>query len=47
VPYGPGGISDVLARLTADRMTRMFGQPFVIENHGLRDLLQFRATRCK
>ena len=34
VPYGPGGISDVLARLTADRMTRMFGQPFVIENRG-------------
>jgi tripartite-type tricarboxylate transporter receptor subunit TctC len=34
VPYGPGGISDVLARLTAERMTKMFGQPFVIENRG-------------
>jgi len=34
VPYGPGGISDILARLTADRMTKMFGQPFVIENRG-------------
>ena len=34
MPYGPGGISDILARLTADRMTKMFGQPFVIENRG-------------
>jgi tripartite-type tricarboxylate transporter receptor subunit TctC len=34
VPYGPGGISDVLARLTAERMTKMFGQPFVTENRG-------------
>jgi tripartite-type tricarboxylate transporter receptor subunit TctC len=34
VPYGPGGVSDTLARLTADRMTKMFGQPFVIENRG-------------
>jgi tripartite-type tricarboxylate transporter receptor subunit TctC len=34
VPYGPGGISDILARLTADRMAKMFGQPFVIENRG-------------
>jgi tripartite-type tricarboxylate transporter receptor subunit TctC len=34
VPYGPGGISDVLARVTADRLTKAFGQPFVIENRG-------------
>jgi tripartite-type tricarboxylate transporter receptor subunit TctC len=34
VPYGPGGISDVLARLTADRLTKAFGQPFVIDNRG-------------
>lgn len=34
VPYGPGGISDVIARLTAERMSKMFGQPFVIENRG-------------
>ena len=34
VPYGPGGISDVLARLTAERMTKIFGHPFVIENRG-------------
>jgi tripartite-type tricarboxylate transporter receptor subunit TctC len=34
VPYGPGGISDTLARMTADRLARMFGQPFVIDNRG-------------
>ena len=34
VPYGPGGISDVLARMTADRLTKAFGQPFVIDNRG-------------
>lgn len=34
VPYGPGGISDVLARMTADRLTKIFGQPFMIDNRG-------------
>lgn len=34
VPNGPGGISDALARLTADRLSKRFGQPFVIENRG-------------
>lgn len=33
VPYGPGGISDVLARITADRLSVMFGQRFIIETH--------------
>jgi tripartite-type tricarboxylate transporter receptor subunit TctC len=32
VPYGPGGISDVLGRITADRLSKMLGQPFVIES---------------
>src|SRR5438094_7350256 len=34
VPNGPGGITDVLARLTADRLAKMFGQPFVVDNRG-------------
>jgi tripartite-type tricarboxylate transporter receptor subunit TctC len=34
VPYGPGGIADTLARLTADRLAKSFGQPFIIENKG-------------
>jgi len=34
VPYGPGGISDVFGRMTADRLTKRFGQPFIIENRG-------------
>jgi tripartite-type tricarboxylate transporter receptor subunit TctC len=34
VPYGPGGIADVFGRLTADRLTRMLGQPFVVESRG-------------
>ena len=32
VPYGPGGIADVFARLTADRLTKVLGQPFVVES---------------
>ena len=31
VPYGPGGIADVFARLTADRLSKAFGQTFVVE----------------
>ncbi len=32
MPYPPGGSTDVLARILADRMKEIFGQPFVIEN---------------
>ncbi len=31
VPYGPGGISDVLARITGDRLSAMLGQRFIVE----------------
>jgi len=33
VPYGPGGISDVVARITADRLGAMLGQRFIVETH--------------
>lgn len=32
VPYPAGGSTDVLARILAERLNQMFGQPFVIEN---------------
>ena len=32
VPYPPGGSTDVLSRILAERMKEIFGQPFVIEN---------------
>ena len=32
VPYEPGGIVDLTARLLADHMAKMFPQPFIIEN---------------
>ncbi|PWT88858.1 MAG: hypothetical protein C5B56_08080 [Proteobacteria bacterium] len=32
VPYGPGGITDVIARLFADRLTKEYRQPFTIDN---------------
>src|SRR5438067_2541255 len=32
VPYGPGGIADLLVRMTTDRLAKIFGQPFVLEN---------------
>ncbi len=31
VPYGPGGISDVLARMTGERLGAILGQRFVVE----------------
>jgi tripartite-type tricarboxylate transporter receptor subunit TctC len=34
VPYGPGGIADVFGRITADRLTKIFGKPFVVESRG-------------
>lgn len=32
VPFAPGGSLDVLARLVADRLSRTWSQPVVIEN---------------
>jgi tripartite-type tricarboxylate transporter receptor subunit TctC len=32
IPFGPGGPTEFIIRLTADRLTAMLGQPFVIEN---------------
>ena len=31
-PYGAGGVTDTMARVTADRLTKALGQTFVIEN---------------
>jgi tripartite-type tricarboxylate transporter receptor subunit TctC len=32
IPFGPGGPTEFIIRLVADRLTSMLGQPFVIEN---------------
>lgn len=32
VPYGSGGVTDTMARVTADRLGKALGQTFVIEN---------------
>ncbi len=32
VPYGVGGVTDTMARMTADRLSKSLGQSFVIEN---------------
>jgi tripartite-type tricarboxylate transporter receptor subunit TctC len=32
VPYGPGGVTDVIVRIYADRLSKAYGQAFVIEN---------------
>src|SRR5262249_60938721 len=34
VPYGPGGIADVFGRMTADRLSKALGTPFVVESRG-------------
>ncbi len=30
-PFAAGGITDILARLTAERLSKKFGQPFIVE----------------
>lgn len=32
VPYGAGGVTDTMARVTADRLGKIFNQTFVVEN---------------
>ena len=32
VPFPPGGVTDVVARMLAQRMSADLGQPFIIEN---------------
>ena len=32
VPYGPGGGTDIVARLVAEEMRKTLGQPFIVEN---------------
>ncbi len=33
VPFGPGGLADITMRLAAEKLTEIFGQQFVVENH--------------
>src|SRR3979490_6279 len=33
VPFAPGGVTDVIARLWAQRMSAGLGQQFYVENH--------------
>ena len=32
VPYGPGGATDIIARITAQRLSESLGQSFIVEN---------------
>lgn len=32
VPFAPGGTTDILARAIAPELTRVFGQPFIVDN---------------
>jgi tripartite-type tricarboxylate transporter receptor subunit TctC len=34
VPFAPGGNTDLIARMMAERLTKAFGKPFVVDNRG-------------
>src|SRR3974390_2700019 len=34
VPFPPGGPNDIIARVVAERMSALLGQPIVIDNRG-------------
>lgn len=53
VAFPPGGITDTVGRVIADKMSKQMGQPFVIDNRpgaggmiGLEALIKFRFPTC-
>lgn len=36
VPFAPGGNTDMMARMMAERMSKVFGKPFIVDNKGAR-----------
>ena len=44
IPFSPGGATDTLGRILADKLHDRLGQPFIVEN--IQELIEYLKENC-